>query len=143
GCQVRARVGDEQVLSPRAIDGVPKAPPTKRAVALRVRRIQAVETLSARRDGANHHALADGIFVLEPVTQRVDDPDGLVAEDETRLHRVLSLDDMHVGAADGCSGNANHGLASSWNRFLPFLDLDNSRSAEHRSFHELHDVLDF
>ena len=140
--EIRASVGDEQILGPGAVDGVAEAPAAKRPVALRVRRVEAVETLPARRDGADDDALSDEVVVLQPVTERVDHPDRLVAEDETRLHRVFALDDVHVGAANGRGGDANHRLAGSRDRFLPFLDLDNAGPAEHGGFHQFHDVLD-
>ena len=43
--------------------------------------VQAVEALSARRDGADDDALTDVILGLEPLAERVDDADRLVSED--------------------------------------------------------------
>ena len=69
--QVGARIGNEQVLGPRAVDGVAEAPAAERAAALRVRAVQAVEALAARRDRADDHALADVYRARAPHPARV------------------------------------------------------------------------
>ena len=110
--QVGARVGHEQVLGPGAVDGVAEAPAAERAMALRVHAVQAVEALAARRDGADDDALADRVVLVEAAPELLDDADRLVAEDQPGLHRVLALDDVHVGAADGRGRDADDRLAS-------------------------------
>ena len=67
--QIRARVGDEQVLRPRAVNRVAKAPAAERAAALRVDTIQTIETLPARGDRSGNHALANAVLGLEPGAQ--------------------------------------------------------------------------
>ena len=82
--QVRARMRDEQILGPGSVDGVAEAPAPERPAALRVRRVQAVEALPARRDGPDDHPLPDPELVVEPFAELVDDADRLVPEDQPR-----------------------------------------------------------
>ena len=63
--EVGPRVGHQQVLGPRAVDGVAEAPSAERPLHCEWTRVQAVEALSARRDGADDHPLADVVVALE------------------------------------------------------------------------------
>ena len=74
--EVGARVGHEQVLGPRAVDGVAEAPAAERAAALRVRAVQAVEALAARRDRADDDALADRVVSSRPAPSSSMTPTG-------------------------------------------------------------------
>src|SRR5262249_53260312 len=98
--KVCAGVGDEQVLSPCPVDGIPEAPTADSSTALRVHAVQAVKALSAWRDRANDHTLSHAVVRLEPGTELFDDANRLVTQDQTRLHRVLAADDVYVGPAD-------------------------------------------
>ena len=109
--EVRARVRHEQVLRPRAVDRVAEAPSSERTAALGARVIEAVEALATRRDRPDDHAVSDRVLVVETLAERIDDADRLVAEDQARTDRVFAFDDVHVGAADGCGGDADDGFA--------------------------------
>ena len=111
--EVRARVGHQQVLGPRAVDRVAEPPAAERAAALRVGAVQAVEALAARRNRADDDPLADLVLSFEPGAELLDDADRLVAEDESRPDRILAADDVDVRSADGRRGDANHRLARS------------------------------
>ena len=132
---------DEQVLGPRAVDGVAEAPAPQRAAALRVRRVQAVEALPARRDGADDHSLPDTELVIQSFAELVDDADGLVSEDQPLAHRVLPLDDVHVGAADGRRGNPDDGFTGLGSRFRDLFNAQVVDAAEHNSLHHFHNDL--
>src|SRR4029079_13038896 len=97
GGEVGLRIRHEQVLRPRAVDGVAELPTAQCTATLRGRSVQAVETLPARCDGPDDHALSDGVEVLEALAELLDDADWLVPEDQTGLHRMLAADDVHVG----------------------------------------------
>ena len=64
-CEVGSGVRHQQVLGPRAVDGVAEAPAADAAAALRVHTVQAVEALAAWRDGADDDALPDGVELFE------------------------------------------------------------------------------
>ena len=85
-------------------------------MALRVRAVQAVEALTARRDGADNHPLPDSVFVIQSFAQRVDHADGLVPEHQSGAHLVLAFHDVHIGAADGGRGYPDNGLAGARHR---------------------------
>ena len=136
--QVGPGVGHQQVLGPRAVDRVAEAPAAQRPATLRVRAVEAVEALAARRDGADDDALADVILRLEPLTELVDDADRLVTEHEPVAHRVLALDDVDVGAADRRGGDADDGLSGPWRRLRTLLDGQPALSAKCHSFHGVH-----
>src|SRR5205085_914946 len=75
--------------------------PAERTAALRVDTVQAIETLAARRDRADDHALTELVEALEADAELLDRADRLMAEHQARSHRVLAADDVDVGAADG------------------------------------------
>ena len=65
----------------------------------------------------------------DAATERFDLSDGLVADDESRLHRVLSLENVHVRPADGRERDLQQSLPGTGYRLrylseldLPFLD---------------------
>ena len=136
--QIGARVRDEEEVCPGPIDRVAEPPAAQRSAALRVRAVQAVEALTARRNGADDHALADLILGLEPLTKRLDDPDGLVSEDQSRPHGVLAFDDVHVGAADRRRRDADHGLPSLRLGLRPILEYQPVRASESHGSHRAH-----
>ena len=133
--EVGARVRHEQVLRPGAVDGVPEAPAAERAAALRVRAVEAVETLPARRDGADDDPLTDAILAVEPGPERINHADGLVAEDEPRPHRILAADDMHVRATDRRRRNPDDRLSGARNGLAHLFDADAVFALEYDGFH--------
>ena len=115
GCEVRLRRRDEEVLGLGAVDRVAEAPATKGLVAVAVAALaevagQAGAALAAGRDRADEDALAD-LVAGDADAELLDDADRLVADDQPGADRVLALDDVDVGAADGRRRDADHGLA--------------------------------
>src|SRR5581483_927580 len=56
--------------------------------------------LPARCNGSDQHALAD-LVTRDARPQLVDDAYGFMADGQTRLHWILSADDVDVGSANG------------------------------------------
>ena len=79
---------------------LPKRHPPSGAAALRMRAVQAIEALPARRDRADDDALADRVLAFQALAELLDDADRLVAEDQALADGVFALDDVDVGAAD-------------------------------------------
>ena len=136
--QVGSCVGHQQVLGPRAVDGVAEAPAAQRAATLRVRAVETVEALPAGRDGADDHALADVILRLEPLAQLVDDANRLVSEDQAVADGILALDDVDVGAADRRGRDADDRLSRSRDRLGTLLDGQPALTAECNCLHHVH-----
>jgi hypothetical protein len=61
-----------------------------------------------------------------------------MADDETRPHRVLTADDVHVRSADRCSGNAKNGFSRTRFRLGDFFDRDVVLASEDNGFHRVH-----
>ena len=141
GREVRLRVGHEQVFRPRPVDGVAEPPASQRSAALRVAAVQAVEALPAWRDRADHDPLADVVFGADPLAERVDDADRLVAEHQARSHGVLALDDVHVGPADRRRGDADDGLAGPGYRLRPLDHAEPPWLEERHCSHRVHRIL--
>ena len=114
-------MGNEQVFGPGAVDGVPEPPAAERAAALGVRRIEAIEALAARRDRADDDPLSDLVFVVQALAELVEDADRIVAENGP-ADRVLALDDVHVGPADGRGDEPDDCFAGPGPRFRHFFD---------------------
>src|SRR6266498_4725929 len=112
---VRLRVGHEQVFSLRAVDRVAEAPSADCLVAaavaaLRLMPQQTGMTLSARRDRANQHAVAD----LKPGdagAEFFNHADRLVADYEDWFDGIPSANDVKICAADRGECDTNHRFA--------------------------------
>jgi hypothetical protein len=65
----------------------------------------------------------------------VDDAHRLVADDEPGTDRILALDDVDVGPADGRRGDPHDGLPDAGVRAGYRLDADVVGSVEHRRPH--------
>ena len=61
-----------------------------------------------------------------------------MAEDQARTDRVFAFDDVHVGAADGCGADADHGFASPRLRLRHLFYPQVINAAEHNGLHFLH-----
>ena len=91
---------------------------------------QAGVALAAGRDCPDEDALAD-VVADDARTQLLDDADGLVAEDQSRLDRVLALDDVDVGPADRRQGDPDDRLAGTRPRPLDLLYFELVGRVEH------------
>ena len=139
GREVRLGGRHQQVLRLRAVDGVAEAPAAERLVAPAVAALaqvarQAGATLAAGRDGPDQHSIAD-LVASDTRAELLDDADRLVADDEARADRVLALDDVDVGAADGRGGDTDHRLAGARVGPRDLLDADVARAVEHGGAH--------
>jgi hypothetical protein len=67
---------------------------------------QTAKTLSAWRDRPNEHPIAN-LISGDAVTQLVDDPHRLVADDQPWTHGILATKNVQVCPADGGERNAN------------------------------------
>jgi hypothetical protein len=142
-CEIRPRIRHQEILGPRPIDGVPKPPSAHRTVTLRVDPIEAVETLPAGRDRADDDPLTNRILVLQALAELRDHAHGLVPEDQTASHRVLTLDNVNVCAANRRGGNTDDRLSGSGSRPRHLLETQVVHALEHDGLHRLRSVLHF
>ena len=133
------RIRDEEVFRLGAVDRVAEAPAAERLVvaamtALRMLTGEARQTLSARRDCADEHALADAI-PRDSRAELLDDTHGLVAEDEARTNRILTAKDVNIRAADRRQGEANDCLARAGERFRNVFETEVARAVKDGGTH--------
>lgn len=87
--------------------------------------VQTVEALTARRNRANNHALADRVQLLEARSEFINDPNGLMPQEETRLDGIFTANDVHVRSADRRRRrDPDHGLAGTRRRLRHVFDVD-------------------
>src|SRR5262249_18364156 len=114
--EVSSCIRDEQVFRPRTVDRVAEPPPAEPSTALRMRTIQAIDTLAAGGYRPDNPPVANAIFIFQPGAERFDDADRLVAQDQPGLHRVLATHDVHIGAADRGCRDSDDSLSRSGHR---------------------------
>ncbi len=111
--QVRLGIRYQHVLGLGAVDGIAEAPAAHRLVAVAAagaailggNAVLAGVGGEAGTDGAGDHALAF-LVALHVAAELLDDAHRFVSDGQACRHRVLTLEDMHVGAADGGRGDA-------------------------------------
>ena len=113
--EVRLRVRNEQIFRLRAVDRVAEAPAADRfdtfaMSALRPLCREAGPALSAGRDRADEHAIAD-LVAGHTFTQFLDHADRLVSDHESRLYRIFAAQNMEVGPANRRERDANDRFA--------------------------------
>jgi hypothetical protein len=123
----------------RAVDGVAEAPPAERLIAapmsaLRQMARQARVALPAGGDGADQHAIADGV-ARQPQTELLDDADGLVSDDQARPHRVFAPENVEIRAADRGERDPDHRFTGDRPRTIDLLEPDVPDAAEDRGSH--------
>lgn len=130
-----------QVLGLGAVDGVAEAPATHGLVAVGVVAavLGAAAVLAgiggeARADGAGNYPLALPV-ALDVGAELLDHPHRLMAHDQPLLHRVLALEDMHVGATDGGGGDPDQGVVGADVGDRAVVDLDAAGLDEDGGFH--------
>src|SRR5262245_54784859 len=108
---------------------------------LRVNAVEAIETLAAGCDSAHDYPLPYFVVSLQPFTELVDDPDRLVAEDQSRPHGILPANDVDVRSANRRRRNPDHRFTSPGPRFGYLLDADIVDTVKHDCLHRMHDGL--
>ncbi len=132
----------QEILGLRPVDGVPEAPAPDRfaavtMAALRVLSRKAGATLSAGRDGADQHAIADRVSG-HPGAELRHDADRLVADHQAGPYGVLAAEDVQVGAADRRQGHSDDRLADAGAWALDLVDADVVHAMEYRCSHRAH-----
>jgi hypothetical protein len=94
------------------------------ATALGVDAIQTIEALTARRNRPDDDALANPVEAFEPGSQRVDDADWLVAQDEAWPDQVFAADEVHICSADCRRRDPDHRFAGPRRRRRHFFNGD-------------------
>ena len=90
---------------------------------------EAGPALTARRDRADEHAIADRI----PDDARpdlLDHTDGLVTHDQAGPHGILAAKDVEIGTADRRERDANHGFPDTGPRPRHLLDAEVTHTTE-------------
>src|ERR1043165_7166470 len=139
--EVRLRVRNEEVLGLCAVDGVAEAPAAEWLAVIAVTALRVVPgetrmTLAAGRDGADQDAIADLVAGHAGAELR-DDAARLVSEDEPRFDRILTADDVQVGAADRRGGDLDQRFAGAGTRARNFLDADVADAMKNGSAHRV------
>jgi hypothetical protein len=93
-------------------------------------------TLAAGRDGADQDAIADLVAGHAGAELR-DDADRLVSDDEPRFDRILTADDVQVGAADRRRGDLDQRFAGTGAGSRNFLDADVADAMKNGSAHRV------
>src|SRR5439155_23320098 len=104
--EICLRIRHQKILGLRTVDGVPKFPAAHRPATLRPIAPQAVVALAARRNGSHQHAFANRVSAYSH-TELVNGPYRLMANDQSRLHRVFPFEDVQVRSADRGQRDAN------------------------------------
>jgi hypothetical protein len=100
--------------------------------------LEAGETLAAGGDGADDDALPD-LISRHARSQLLDHADRLVADDAAALDRVLALEDVDIGAADGRGGDPDQRVARPDLGHRLVVEDDATRLDEHGRLHPAHD----
>src|SRR5690606_5872365 len=146
GGQVGLGVGNQYVLGLGTVDAVAKTPSTHGFVAvaaaaavLRGQAVLAGIGGEAGADGAGDDPLAF-LVALYVAPELLDDADRFMTDRQAAGHRVLTLEDVYIGAADGGGGDPQQRIIRPdlGNRLV--LQFDASGLDEYRCLHHGHDA---
>ena len=90
--------------------------------------------MPARCDSSDQHSITDFISG-HAVADLVNDSHWLVTDDQTGLYRVFAFQDVEIGTADGCKGNADDHFTRSGFRDRHGFQADVSWSMKHQGLH--------
>src|SRR5690606_21805416 len=142
--QVGLGVGHQYVLGLGAVDAVAETPAPHGlvAMALAATVLRRIAVLAGVRGEAGADGTSDDpltfLVALHVAAQLLDDTHRLVTHCQALGHRVLTLEDVHVGAADGGGGDAYQRIVGANWRNGFFHQFDTPGLYKYRSFHQAH-----
>lgn len=127
-------VGDADVFSLAAIDGVAETPAAELATALGGVPAEAGFALAAGGDGADEDPLA-GFVVIDAIPEFVNHANGFMADGEARADRIFPFHDVNIRSTDGSERDLDDGFADAGSRYRLVFNGEATGGTENGSLH--------
>ncbi len=132
--QVVLGIGYFDIFCLRAVNYITEFPPPQESAALGGTAILAVKTLATRSDGSDSYPLA-GLESLYSGTKGIDYSHKFMADNQSRLDRIASMQNMNVSSTDGCQRYLHYRFTKTGLRFWHIFHPDVIGTAKDQGFH--------